>query len=345
MDCFFFKPHDFSGLKCAGLQMDGVEQMMTLQRFQSFWMRPMFGNQMAHDRAEVLYALFRKSDGEYGLLLPLLTPEVRCWITLGGKLGEFSLEIAHDELEANAELPLLYMRSGSDPYKLTEEAMQDLSERLGTFRMRTEKEVPEFADLFGWCTWDAFYRDVSADKVIAGLQAFDEKGLIPPFVILDDGWQEVVDDMLYRFEPNDKFPGGLKPLVDKAKGEFGVKRFGVWHTLQGYWSGAHPKGPLAESFNIHDVHQARVFPTPGKEGDDAPKDWGLVDKADISRFYHDYYASLTAAGVDVVKVDNQGATEDFVPERSEAVATVSAYQAAFQMATQDVFGGSSNSIA
>lgn len=334
-----FQAEQFSNYRCEGLKVKGVEQMMTLQRFQSLWMRPMFGNEVAHDRAEVLYFLFQKTDGTYGLLLPLLTPQVRSWIKLGAEPGEFSLEVAHDEL--TGELPLLYVRTGSDPYKLTKEAMQDLSERLGTFRMRTEKEDPEFADLFGWCTWDAFYRDVSAEKVIAGLEAFKEKGMMPPFVILDDGWQEIADEMLYRFEPNEKFPDGLKPLVDKAKNEFGVKRFGVWHTLQGYWFGTHPKGPLADVYKIHDVHQARVFPIPGKEGDDLPKDWGLIDRADVARFYQDYYAALAEAGVDTVKVDNQGATEDLIPERRDAVAYVSAYQEAFQTATEECFGGSS----
>jgi raffinose synthase len=33
-------------------------------------------------------------------------------------------------------------------------------------------QLPSFLDWFGWCTWDAFYTDVTADGVKQGLQRF-----------------------------------------------------------------------------------------------------------------------------------------------------------------------------
>ncbi|WP_348243384.1 Sip1-related alpha-galactosidase, partial [Salmonella enterica] len=44
---------------------------------------------------------------------------------------------------------------------------------------------------FGWCTWDAFYTDVTEEGVKQGLESFEIGGIPPKFVIIDDGWQSV----------------------------------------------------------------------------------------------------------------------------------------------------------
>lgn len=40
---------------------------------------------------------------------------------------------------------------------------------------------------FGWCTWDAFYTDVTAEGVRNGLESLGKGGIILEFVIIDDG--------------------------------------------------------------------------------------------------------------------------------------------------------------
>jgi hypothetical protein len=47
---------------------------------------------------------------------------------------------------------------------------------LGTGRLRTDKPVPDFLDLFGW---DAFYKAVSANKVLAGWDTFARRVVEP----------------------------------------------------------------------------------------------------------------------------------------------------------------------
>src|SRR5262249_19877286 len=113
---------------------------------------------------------------------------------------------------------------------------------LGTGGLRTQKSLPDFVDWFGWCTWDAFYQEVSHDKVRQGLESLAEGGVAPRWIILDDGWQSerkmpTGERRLVSFAANDKFPGDLGPTVAMAKGQFGLKRFLVWHALQGYWGG------------------------------------------------------------------------------------------------------------
>ena len=36
-------------------------------------------------------------------------------------------------------------------------------------------QLPSFVDWFGWCTWDAFYTDVTAEGVKQGLQRYNKK--------------------------------------------------------------------------------------------------------------------------------------------------------------------------
>ncbi|KAL0403803.1 UNVERIFIED_CONTAM: putative galactinol--sucrose galactosyltransferase 6 [Sesamum radiatum] len=55
--------------------------------------------------------------------------------------------------------------------------------------MRNEKKLPGIVDYFGWCTWDAFYQEVTQEGVEAGLESLKAGGTPPKFVIIDDGWQ------------------------------------------------------------------------------------------------------------------------------------------------------------
>lgn len=52
---------------------------------------------------------------------------------------------------------------------------------------RHEKELPASLDLFGWCTWDAYYFRVSAKGIREGLQSFKQGGVQPRFLVIDDG--------------------------------------------------------------------------------------------------------------------------------------------------------------
>ena len=49
----------------------------------------------------------------------------------------------------------------------------------GGSKPRALKEQPASLDLFGWCTWDAFYFAVSAKGIQQGLQSLKDSG-VPP---------------------------------------------------------------------------------------------------------------------------------------------------------------------
>lgn len=56
----------------------------------------------------------------------------------------------------------LYLAAGWDPYQLVELGVAGSAALSGTAKPRTQKKLPASLDVFGWCTWDAFYSRVSA---------------------------------------------------------------------------------------------------------------------------------------------------------------------------------------
>ena len=60
---------------------------------------------------------------------------------------------------------------------------------------RAQKQVPKSLDVFGWCTWDAFYWQVSAKGVMDGLQSLHDGGVPPKLLVIDDGQCSVTTAM------------------------------------------------------------------------------------------------------------------------------------------------------
>ncbi len=198
-------------------------------------------------------------------------------------------------------------------------------EVLGTFRLREEKERPAFLGDFGWCTWDAFYSSVTSAKVRRGLAIFARGGFVPGFMILDDGWLDNRGDHLHDFPAHpEKFPGGLARVARDAK-RAGVRRFGVWHALPGYWAGIDPEGPLAARYTWH-RQPGNIRPWKPDE----IRDLVRVDDADIARFYHDFHRHLREQGVDLVKVDGQASLERFTAGCAGRADTMGRWQEALQ---------------
>lgn len=69
--------------------------------------------------------------------------------------------------------------------------MPDIAPYLhaGGAKPRWQKQLPEVASYLGWCTWDAFYHDVSVQGIMSGLESFKCAGVQPRWIIIDDGWQ------------------------------------------------------------------------------------------------------------------------------------------------------------
>ncbi|KAL5972350.1 hypothetical protein ACLOJK_041603 [Asimina triloba] len=191
-------------------------------------------------------------------------------------------------------------------------------------------------DWFGWCTWDAFYTDVNPQGIKDGLRSLSEGGTPARFLIIDDGWQDVVNEFEKEGEPsvegsafggrlvgikeNTKFrqkakePIDLKDFVTSIKRTFSLKYVYMWHALMGYWGGLHPNSPGTEKYNpklVHPVQSPGVLSNMSDLSLDRMEEYGvgIIDPGKIFEFYDDLHGYLVSQNVDGVKVDVQSLIE------------------------------------
>ena len=297
-------------------RVHGLERFVAAHRYEPFWMAPRAGRSLAEFPVETQFCLFELASGAVALVAGLMDAPLRASLRADGDELVLVLDSGDPESRARAALSL-YVAVHDDVFALTREGARQVSRRLGTGRLRRDKTAPDFVDDFGWCTWDAFYQDVSYEKVREGLESFRAGGVVPRFVILDDGWQEVTaapsgERRLSGFGVDEtKFGDGLLGTVELAKHDYGVRTFLVWHAVHGYWGGV--DGGALGSYGVRDklrwyspeiLSHAPAFNV---------EHWGPVvgtpDPDALERFYDDYHARLAGAGVDGVKVDNQASVE------------------------------------
>ncbi len=322
-----------------------ISRFMACRRCDPFWMIPEAGVSLGQTPAETQSLLVELDDSSCVILIPLVDSPLRGALRGAGDNG---LELVADtgdlQVVANS-LVGLFAAAGEDPYALAAAAARSVAARLGSARLRTKKSLPAFADQFGWCTWDAFYQDVSHDLVRLGLQSFAEGGVQPKFLILDDGWQSLRETAenerrLSAFLANEKFPGDLAPTVQMAKREFGVETFMVWHAVMGYWAGV--DGESLPTYDVHDVTRSYSPDLLGYAPD--LNNWfskqvGVPSVSGIHRFYNDYHRHLRLQGVEGVKVDNQSSLEGLAVGSGGRVAMMQTYHEVIEGSVQVHFNG------
>ncbi|KAM2193418.1 hypothetical protein ACFX1R_027704 [Malus domestica] len=315
-------------------------RFMACFRFKLWWMAQKMGDQGRDIPLETQFLLLEtkhgshlESDGGdeenqivYTVFLPLIEGSFRgCLQGNASDELELCLESGDADTKASSFSHALHVHAGTDPFGTITEAIRSVKVHLQTFRQRHEKKLPGFVDYFGWCTWDAFYRDVTQEDVEAGLESLAAGGTPPKFVIIDDGWQSVGgDDGVEKQEPlrltgikeNSKFQKkddptvGIKNIVSIAKQKHGLKYVYVWHAITGYWGGVRPGIKEMEEFGslmkYPNVSSGVVANEPTWKTDAmAVRGLGLVDPKGVYKFYNELHSYLSSAGIDGVKVDVQ----------------------------------------
>ncbi|TYK11099.1 putative galactinol--sucrose galactosyltransferase 2 isoform X1 [Cucumis melo var. makuwa] len=319
-------------------------------RFKLWWMTQRMGTSGRDIPFETQFLLMESkgNDGEdpdnsstiYTVFLPLLEGQFRAALQGNEKNEmEICLESGDNTVETNQGLSLVYMHAGTNPFEVITQAVKAVEKHTQTFLHREKKKLPSFLDWFGWCTWDAFYTDVTAEGVVEGLKSLSEGGAPPKFLIIDDGWQQIeakpkdADCVVqegaqfasrlsgikenHKFQKNgnnyDQVPG-LKVVVDDAKKQHKVKFVYAWHALAGYWGGVKPASPGMEHYD-----SALAYPvqSPGMLGNQpdivvdslAVHGIGLVHPKKVFNFYNELHSYLASCGIDGVKVDVQNIIE------------------------------------
>uniref|UniRef100_A0A0D3GDD3 galactinol--sucrose galactosyltransferase n=1 Tax=Oryza barthii TaxID=65489 RepID=A0A0D3GDD3_9ORYZ len=329
-----------------GVGSRGV-RFMACFRFKLWWMAQRMGEKGGDVPHETQFLLVESKagvdggggDASYLVFLPLVEGAFRASLQGGGAGGD-DLQLCVESGDAGTraasfDRALFVGAADSDPFAAIAGAVAAAKSCLKTFRIRAEKKLPGIVDYFGWCTWDAFYQDVTQEGVEAGLRSLTAGGAPPKFVIIDDGWQSVGTDhqnpddtgadakdkqpLLARltgikenskFQDGDDPAAGIKTVVRAAKEKYGLKYVYVWHAITGYWGGVRPGVAGMEGYHSNmqfpNVSPGVVENEPGMKTDVlTTQGLGLVHPRAVYRFYDELHAYLAAAGVDGVKVDVQ----------------------------------------
>ncbi|KAI5318434.1 hypothetical protein L3X38_038142 [Prunus dulcis] len=349
-------------------------RFMCCFRFKLWWMTQRMGTSGKDVPLETQFMLVEsKGDGEggdeddsssptiYTVFLPLLEGLFRS-VLQGNERNEVEvcLESGDSAVQTNQGQCLVYIHAGTNPFEVITQAVKAVEKHMKTFVHREKKKLPSFLDWFGWCTWDAFYTDVTAEGVEQGLKSLSKGGTPPRFLIVDDGWQQIENkdkdtdavvqegaqfaSRLTGIKENEKFQknghhseqvSGLKHVVDEAKQHQNVKFVYVWHALAGYWGGVKP---AATGMEHYDTALAYPVSSPGVTGNqpDIVMDslsvhgLGLVHPKKVFNFYNELHAYLASCGVDGVKVDVQNIIETLGSGHGGRVSLTRSYHQALE---------------
>ena len=269
------------------------------------WTKPMQVDKIADfPNHGVQFYLWQYDDGTYGAAMPLGGEGYEVSLgKSGGGVGAKAVS-GYDGTRA-AEVPMFAVGFGKDPYALVNELYKDGLSMIGRKEdLRINKKYPEILDYFGWCSWNASDngRALSDTLLVDAAKSFREHDFPLSWIIIDDGWLQNDHGALTSYEPNpSRFPGGFKPVIEKLKGDYGIRSVGVWHTIDGYWSGIDINSPIGRRY------RKSIFSWTVMNNEGAATKFYFISpySHSLGEFYDNWYKYLSGQGVDFVKVDNQ----------------------------------------
>ncbi|KAK7281976.1 hypothetical protein RIF29_10401 [Crotalaria pallida] len=354
-------------------------KLLSLFRFKIWWMIPLIGRSASDIPIETQLLLLeareesaledefssgseepKAENTTYILFLPVLDGQFRA--TLQGTPSnelQFCIESGDEHAQTSQSLEAVFVNSGDNPFELIRNSIKILEKQKGSFSHVEHKKIPTQIDWFGWCTWDAFYTEVSPQGIKEGIQSLSDGGCSPKFLIIDDGWQETINEFRKEGEPlidgtqfatrltcireNSKFSNAgsnnscnnLHDFVDTIKQNLNVKYVYMWHALAGYWGGVLPSSNEMKKYN---PKLAYPIQSPGNIGNlrdiamDSLEKYGvgIIDPQNIYDFYNDYHSYLASCGVDGVKVDVQNLIETLGSGYGGRVSLTKRYQEALE---------------
>ncbi|MCM3001493.1 Sip1-related alpha-galactosidase [Paenibacillus cellulositrophicus] len=302
----FGKQRSFAGEHAVMLTLrpaGQIEGLMANYQHKDWWTRPHFGTDLAGLPEKMQSVLWKTADG-YGHLLPVTGPVWRA-DAAGAEEGITLRLSAYEEGHTRCEALVFAFAAGSDPYDLVKRNVASALKELDYPTLpREQKPFPAMLDKLGWCSWDAFYHQVSEEGLLAKAAELQQLGLPVGWVMIDDGWSDISAGKLSSFEADPiKFPGGLKRAVHALKERYGIRHVGVWHTIAGYWGGILEDSPIARTYadHLYRVPRGNLIPYP-----EAGKGFA---------FWHAWHGFLRRQGVDFVKVDSQSAVLNYLQGR------------------------------
>ncbi|WP_099223014.1 Sip1-related alpha-galactosidase [Listeria costaricensis] len=272
-------------------------RFLSLSHFNYWWTRPYFCADSQEIPADTVTVFAQKERGHQ--LLTAVSGEKSKTVLRGAENGLLAQVTPNFTGYERLSDWLLFGGSGDDFYQLSASVFDKARAELGC-ATQTRPNVSTFGYL-GWCSWDAFYKEVSEAGILAKAAEFQEKKIPVKWMLIDDGWLLTEREELLQLEEDRvKFPRGFAPLIADLKQNYGVEQVGVWHTLAGYWGGI--------SKQLFQNEPAGLVATPrGKHVPDPSWEKGL-------QFWDKWYRYLRQQGIDFVKTDGQSALQNHYRE-------------------------------
>ena len=274
------------------------EAMTAMYLLNDWWTRPAFINDFS-EIPELTQAIYGKLRNGYFFLLPMPGKQFKTQVKPGREntliFGMSACKGGISKLDEP-----VYAYAEADSLQEAVHACMAWAAEYHGIRLKEERNMPEMLKYLGWCSWDAFYTEISEEKVRAKGREFAEKNVPVRLMLMDDGWLSVHGDALYDLAPEkEKFPNGFAQMIRDIKRDTQVDWFGVWHALGGYWGGIEPGSDLAakEQEHLYQNAPGKLIPWP-----DAAKGYG---------FYRDWYEYLKREGISFSKVDGQSAVHNY----------------------------------
>ncbi|MBC8079608.1 MAG: alpha-galactosidase [Gorillibacterium sp.] len=278
------------------LQVSSLEHesnMLAHYLHKAWWSRPSFPQRL-EDIPQKTQSLLWTEEGIFHHILPVCSSLFKA--ELSGQSSGLELSIsAHDSGYSNFETLAFVLTAGKDPFEITKKTAQWGLRCSGSLVLDREvRRYPESMEYLGWCSWDAFYTDVSEEGLLGKMQEFKNLALPVKWVMIDDGWLDERNKALHSFQAShEKFPHNLEGVIRAMKSTYGMKQVGVWHAITAYWNGVNPESELALRFKneLFRTHCGKLIPYP--------------DRYRGFAFWDAFHSSLREQGVDFVKVDYQ----------------------------------------
>ncbi|XP_061366170.1 stachyose synthase-like [Gastrolobium bilobum] len=170
------------------------KDFLSIFRFKTWWSTHWVGNSGSDLQMETQWVLIDMPQiKSYVIVIPIIEGNFRSALQAGSDYGHVMIcaESGSTRVKASKFDAIAYIHMSDNPFSLMKEAYGALRVHLNSFRLLEEKMQPNLVDKFGWCTWDSFYLTVNPVGVWYGLKGFSDGGVVPRFVIIDDGWQSI----------------------------------------------------------------------------------------------------------------------------------------------------------
>ena len=302
---------------------------LAIERFNPFWTKPVFFDDFSQVTDNTHQVLIENGN-EYIHIMPISGATIQTCACKSENKNILTLRAgAYFGGSTKLSGALAVISKGDNPYKTVEKSYNMACENeIILTPLKAKKTYPKHLEGLGWCTWNAFYHDVTAEGIEKKLIEFREKNIPIKWIMIDDGWAMTEDFKLKSgCVDKNKFPDGLKAFIKHIKQKYGIEYVGIWHSFTGYWFGIDKNGELYnKDSDLFTEHNSGLV-LPGNSFDQAYK------------FYSDWHKYLKDEGIDFLKVDCQGNALQFYKNTKGVGEAVVNLHNALEKSVMENFGG------